>query len=640
MVNAITASWLDDMQRVARTGIVRLTGPRAREMSVLARVANSLKLYFRGYTRSSRSDYLPLEITQQAGGIVDAADKLQLAALKVRDGSAGTRGLEAVAEERKRLISALKRVNNGGLKARKAGGEDVFLRETIMQAKARKAMPEVKYRAEVVLDTINQIEDAARQGNSQAAFEATSSCLSAQRSLLKLEDQGQLWPEAVRATNQMWRRTTNIEAMLEEKHFGQVLRSCKELRELIKTRLIAPAAEANPTKARKAAKMLPKATLIVNNLHDAIREAGKAGPDYDLIVTRLQWAAENTRIMAQKLNANRRNGPGVFSLYRAVAMMQSVIEDAQEEYPLNPYRLQQALAIVEPILKREVSLPTAGTTAEQRRPLKARSTKITAPPRTPLGPKVFNMNTHKDAVIDRVRVGSGLLTALDVIQQGAYYRLTPADDSVAWALKGLVEKSAYIVREITSLMGMADPGSYKHRLLKQCLENAKTISRLTRKAAGWSGYEQGTLQDAARLAASIQADLTKDIGVPGSYRKARKAAGEWQDNPQLRPLVDRAKRALWAAEELYRKGDYKRGWSALEAAYRNFRKVQQEFRALRLREDAAALTPVVRMIGKLYEEIGGAASNEMIMQRGPEQPKWMSDQIYAILARMPPGDDL
>lgn len=527
MVNAITASWLDDMQRVARTGIVRLTGPRAREMSVLARVANSLKLYFRGYTRSSRSDYLPLEITQQAGGIVDAADKLQLAALKVRDGSAGTRGLEAVAEERKRLISALKRVNNGGLKARKAGGEDVFLRETIMQAKAR-----------------------------------------------------------------------------------------------------------------KAAKMLPKATLIVNNLHDAIREAGKAGPDYDLIVTRLQWAAENTRIMAQKLNANRRNGPGVFSLYRAVAMMQSVIEDAQEEYPLNPYRLQQALAIVEPILKREVSLPTAGTTAEQRRPLKARSTKITAPPRTPLGPKVFNMNTHKDAVIDRVRVGSGLLTALDVIQQGAYYRLTPADDSVAWALKGLVEKSAYIVREITSLMGMADPGSYKHRLLKQCLENAKTISRLTRKAAGWSGYEQGTLQDAARLAASIQADLTKDIGVPGSYRKARKAAGEWQDNPQLRPLVDRAKRALWAAEELYRKGDYKRGWSALEAAYRNFRKVQQEFRALRLREDAAALTPVVRMIGKLYEEIGGAASNEMIMQRGPEQPKWMSDQIYAILARMPPGDDL
>lgn len=237
MVNAITASWLDDMQRVARTGIVRLTGPRAREMSVLARVANSLKLYFRGYTRSSRSDYLPLEITQQASGIVDAADKLQLAALKVRDGSAGTHGLEAVAEERKRLISALKRVNNGGL-------------------------------------------------------------------------------------------------------------------------------------------------------------------------------------------------------------------------------------------------------------------------------------------------------------------------------------------------------------------------------------------------------------------KARKAAGEWQDNPQLRPLVDRAKRALWAAEELYRKGDYKRGWSALEAAYRNFRKVQQEFRALRLREDAAALTPVVRMIGKLYEEIGGAASNEMIMQRGPEQPKWMSDQIYAILARMPPGDDL
>lgn len=123
-----------------------------------------------------------------------------------------------------------------------------------------------------------------------------------------------------------------------------------------------------------------------------------------------------------------------------------------------------------------------------------------------------------------MRVESGLINALKLIQNGAEYWGPPEDDRTAYMLKELVKNSAYVVREALHFYNRTGAQNPLRLYLRRCVENAKEMSRLTRAAAGWSvGYggkpvsieqRRDQLIEAARLAAVIEADLIRYIGKP------------------------------------------------------------------------------------------------------------------------------
>lgn len=390
-------------------------------------------------------------------------------------------------------------------------------------------------------------------------------------------------------------------------------------------------------KSVKATKKLPTGKLIINNVRSAFQNLSRVRPDLDTVSGDLEWASWALGRMIDLLKRNRVT-PGLMDLVRAQGMIDMVrrdIEGDNDGIPVNPMPLKNALDLIEPILTRAVSLETSGTTFAKLPAVRSRKGRPNEMPGAPqLGVIRARNAARRLANISRFRDPS-------------------TGELNGTVLAELVKACDDIWRFGSSISGNQLVGPHGIRLEKasgdlktelDTLRSLQGVSARGPKARDHYRHFVQRVEDYARECIALMNEA-EALGFGSaskqfSYNPAADGEAGGRRDRAFFAAVGKAKRALTAAYDLYRRGDYNKGFTAFEAAYNQFADLPRTLRRMGLDADAKKAAQISRLISAQFEEISSRASNEMVMSRGPEQTKWMADQLYAIIARMPPGDEL